>query len=134
MEKSNKYGELFILYFVLILGLISMTIIDFGVIGLILKLIMILITILVSVITISNRADENWKKIFIDGNIMKKIKDYHVKICIAILIIPSLFMLVAGLTFKDLPSQTISWWFALLYGWSGLVVSLKLGKVLYKDR
>lgn len=129
MKKSNKYGELLMLYFILMLGFVSLTIIDFGTIGSILKLLMILITILISVLTISNKADSCWKKVFIDGNIIKKIKDYHFKFCVAILTLFSIFVFMSGLTLTN-TTQTVYWWFLILYGWSGLTVSLKLNKIL----
>lgn len=66
-------------------------------------------------------------------DLIKTIKDWHIKICIAILILPSLFMFILGLTFED-SMQFIPWWLALLYGWSGLAVAFKLGDLLYKDK
>ncbi|MBU0649170.1 hypothetical protein KJ969_03700 [Patescibacteria group bacterium] len=64
---------------------------------------------------------------------IEKIKDWHIRICIAVLILISLFMFVSGLRFED-TMQSIPWWFALLYGWSGLVTALKLGSIWYKDK
>jgi hypothetical protein len=65
--------------------------------------------------------------------IVEKIKDYHIRICIAVLILPSLFMFASGFTSK-ITTWPIPWWFALLYGWSGLAVSLKLSEIWYKDK
>lgn len=66
-------------------------------------------------------------------NIIEKIKDWHIRVCIAILMLFSLFMFVLGLTFED-TVQSIPWWFAFLYGWSGLAIAFKLSKIWYKDK
>lgn len=65
-------------------------------------------------------------------DIIKQINDYHIRICIAILMLISLFMFCSGFI-PGGTTQYIPWWFALLYGWSGLVVAYKLGKFWYKD-
>jgi hypothetical protein len=65
-------------------------------------------------------------------NIIDKAKDWHIRICIAVLLLPSIFMFFAGLRFED-SIQNIPWWYALAYGWSGLAVALKLSEIWYKE-
>jgi hypothetical protein len=64
---------------------------------------------------------------------VEKIKDYHVRICIGILMLLSLFMFGSGLTFSTI-IWPMPWWASLLYGWSGLVVAFKLSDIWYKDK
>lgn len=63
---------------------------------------------------------------------MDKIKLYHLRICLAWTILVSVFVFVLGLRFEN-ALQSIPWWFSLIFGWSTLVVSLKLGEILYGD-
>jgi len=65
-------------------------------------------------------------------NIIEKIKDYHVRFCIAAQMLISLFMLASSIGFKT-TIWPIAWWFGLIYGWSGLVVAFKLSEVWNKD-
>lgn len=65
-------------------------------------------------------------------DLVEIIKDWHLRICLAVVVFFSLFIFVLGLRFED-TTQFIPWEFALLYGWSSLVVALKLGSILYKD-
>ena len=60
---------------------------------------------------------------------LKKIQDYYIRISIAILMLGSIFVCLSSLN-KDI---SFPWWFNLIYGWSGLVVSFKLGDFWYKD-
>lgn len=65
-------------------------------------------------------------------DILEKIKILHLKVCLAMLGLLSFFMFVGGLTFEN-TVQSIPWWFALLYGWSGLIVSVRFGRAFYGD-
>lgn len=42
-------------------------------------------------------------------------------------------MFVSGLRLEQ-TIWPIDWWFALIYGWSGLVVAFKLQNILYKEQ
>jgi len=67
------------------------------------------------------------------NDIIEKIKDYHLRICLAIIFLFSSFIFVLGLRFED-TNQFIPWWFALLYGWSGLTVAFNFSSILYKSK
>lgn len=63
---------------------------------------------------------------------MDKIKLFHLKICLTWTILVSVFVFVLGLRLEN-ALQSIPWWFSLTFGWSTMVVSFKLGKILYGD-
>ncbi|HNV97434.1 MAG TPA: hypothetical protein PKL13_03985 [bacterium] len=62
-------------------------------------------------------------------NYLEKIKDYYIRINIAILMLGSIFLFLGGFINSNEPP----WWFNLICGWSGLTVSLKLSKIWYKN-
>jgi hypothetical protein len=64
---------------------------------------------------------------------IEKIKNFHANICVVILLFISLFVLVSGLNFKD-TVLTVPWWFSLLYGWSGIIVALKITNILHEKK
>lgn len=66
-------------------------------------------------------------------DLIETIKDWNLRVCLATLLLLSLFMFVLGLRLED-TTQFIPWWFALVYGWSGLVVSMRFGSIFdHKD-
>ena len=65
------------------------------------------------------------------NTIIEKIKDFHFRICLAILSLSSIFIFIAGITQPE-PCQQIPVLVYLLVGWSGLVVSVKMSGILYK--
>jgi len=71
-------------------------------------------------------------KLFIKKDLAQIIQDWHLKICLAIVIFFSLFIFILGLSFEN-TNQFIPWWVALLYGWSSIVVALRLTSNLYED-
>lgn len=134
MRGSNKYGELIFMLFVFIMAFLAVAIFfNFGIFGLLLKIVIILTGILCSALILSKNVRNFWDKFFINSNILEKIKDWHIRICILILMLISLMIFASGFTFND-TMQSIPCWFALLYGWSGLVVTFKLSDILYKDK
>jgi hypothetical protein len=62
-------------------------------------------------------------------DITEVVKDWHIRICIAILILASFATFGLGNSTQFIPS-----WFAYLYGWSGLTVAIKLSSIWYKDK
>lgn len=60
------------------------------------------------------------------------IKDWHIRVCIAILMLCSLATVALGLALQEF-TQSIPWWVLFLYGWSGLAVALKFQNIYYKE-
>lgn len=64
-------------------------------------------------------------------HLLKVVKAQYLRVCIGILMLFSVFMFFSGLRF-DTTNWSMAWWAALLYGWSGLVVAVKLSNFLDK--
>lgn len=63
--------------------------------------------------------------------IIEKIKDFHFRICLAILSLSSIFIFIAGIAQPE-TCQKIPALAYLLIGWAGLVVSVKMSEIIYK--
>lgn len=63
---------------------------------------------------------------------IKTIKDWHVRVCIAVTMLFSLFVFASGFRFEHTVWR-LPWWAALVYGYCSLVVCFQLSKIWYKD-
>jgi hypothetical protein len=61
-------------------------------------------------------------------NLEERILAYHLTFCMGVLVLFSLYYFVAGFALEERFGNP--WWFNMLFGWSGLVVGLKLGNLI----
>jgi len=136
MQNSNKhkYGEFIMMLFVFVMAYFTIPI-YFGLdtLNLPFRIAVIFIGTLYAILLFSKSARNFWDKYFINGNALEKIKNYHTRICIAILMLSSFITFILGLRGENI-TQTVPWWFGVLYGWSGLVIVYKIYKIEYEDK